>query len=150
MKLLRSFMTCMSLVLLFGSVAIPKDEVRAALLFCLPLTYLAWRAPYCRFRPWEGPLWCAAVALATLAAYNFVPEGQEKDPAFQAFFAAFIGLGVSYGFLCTAVHADSPLRREVIGATAGVAGLGVFDLGKVIAPFCFPFFLLRYYLRRKQ
>ena len=126
------------------------QEVFPTSLITLPLAHLVFRSPYTKVRTWEFPLLILSICSTATGAFLFTPNGEERQLGFQVFLAAFATLAVSYGFFCSAVTHDSPLRAEVIEPTKTVSRVGLigFDIGLVLAPFAFLFYLMRHTLRR--
>lgn len=128
------------------------QEVFPTALITLSVAHLVFRSPYTRVRAWELPILIGSVCLAMVGAFLFTPDGQDRVVGFQAFLAAFAGLALSYGFFCSAVVQDSPLRQRVIEPTKRVSRIGIvgFDIGLVAAPFAFAFYLLRHHLSKRS
>lgn len=114
------------------------------------LTHLAFRAPFKVWRWWETPFVALSTGLLGVGAFNFVPEEEEFVFAFQAFLALFAILALLYGFFCTAIPQEHPLREAVIAPTKKVSSFGIVgaDFGLVACPFAFVFFLVKYYLKK--
>lgn len=129
-------------------------ELGPVTLMVLSLTHLVTRVPFKRYRHRELPLIVLSVAMAFAGGLLFRPYEEVPDEGwgFQLFFASFFGLAVLYGFFCTAVPEEHCLRREVIEPvkTCSHIGLPGLDIGLVLAPFLFPYFLVRFWLRSRK
>jgi len=150
----RAFLTLgwVSLWLNLGLGNVPSPEVASrelapAALLTTGLMHWAWRAPYRRIRLWEWPLLLLSILVMFVGGLRFQPE-TNPNSAFSWFFASYVSLSLAYGFFCTAVTEEDPLRREVIVPTKRLSKLGIpfLDIGLVLAPFFFPIFLLRSFL----
>ena len=158
MRLLKIVAVFMSMVMIFNCLAalngadLPLQEVGPATLVLLGLTHLALRAPYRRARAWEWPIMGLSLALASWGAFLFRPNGDSQEPLFQAFFAAFVGLALLFGFVSTASAPDTAWRREVLEPTRKVTGISLpgIELGLVFAPFVFPFLAARFFWRNRH
>jgi hypothetical protein len=127
----------------------PLDEVAPAGLVTLSVAHLLFRLPYRRWSKWEAPLVLVSIGLAAFGALTFRPYDQPPEFGFQLFFAAFVGLAVSYGFFCSAVPKHSPLHAAIIEPTKKFSSFGLpgLDIGLVFAPFVFLALLLGYAFR---
>ena len=154
LKVAKGFFLLAVPVMVFQPIQMWQDqapefqEVFPTSLITLPLAHLVFRSPYTKLRAWEFPLVLVSICSATAGAFLFTPDGEERQPGFQIFLAAFAALAVSYGFFCSAVTRDSVLRTEVIEPTKTVSRIGLigFDIGLVLAPFAFLYYLLKHTL----
>jgi uncharacterized membrane protein YfcA len=129
---------------------VASRELAPAALLTTGVMHWAWRAPYRRVSLWEWPLFLFSILGAFVGGLRFQPES-DPDPAFSWFFASYVAFALSYGFFCTAIGAEDPLRQKVIAPTKRISKLGIpfLDVGLVVAPFVFPLLLLRYLLARR-
>lgn len=149
-RFLKAFMIlgCVATVACCFAPDLAQEETYPTAMLTLAVTHLVLRSPYRPLRLREVPLMLASLALAGLGAFYFRPE--DEGLGFQVFVSLFAIAALGYGFFCSAVASDSALRSEVIAPTRRVSRLGLpgLDLGLVLAPFFFPYFWLRYLLRR--
>ncbi len=127
-------------------------ELIATTLVVLACSHLLLRAPLRRLTFWEAPVVAVSVALACVGGFLFCPSEQERQWGFQVFLGVFAGLATAYGFFCTTVPPDHPLRSSVIEPTKRVSKLGLLgcDIGLVAAPFAFVTFLFRHAYRARK
>lgn len=125
------------------------DELMASTLILFGCAHLLLRAPYRPWKAWEWPLVALSVGLVATGGFLFTPSDEDRETGLQIFIGAFAGLAVAYGFFCSAVPKEHPLRQSVIEPTKKFSEIGVigFDFGLVGAPFAFLFFLARHYVR---
>jgi hypothetical protein len=114
-------------------------------LLLVACTHLTLRAPYKKWSHWEAPFVLVSVLLAASGAFLFRPEGEAFQIGFQIFLGLFAFLAVMYGFFCTAIPSDHALRKTVIVPTKKVAHFGIvgFDIGLVLCPFAFAYYLVK-------
>jgi hypothetical protein len=125
-------------------------QVLPCSLVLVACTHLLWRAPYKKWTLWEVPFVVFSVALAGIGAFLFKPDDEEWVLGFQLLVATFAVLAVSYGFFCTGVEKEHPLREGVIEPTKRFSRIGIvgFDFGMVFSPFAFVYYLGKYYIKK--